>query len=163
MALYLPAIIAILVVLLEGAVPALDQKLQQPLPGQAPAAEPGPITDSADTRQASQTVEATEGHICRAEDDSRAGLGAARCADGDETKTAPSAPPIAEGSREVRSGALKLLAGIWSRFPAQARNDPVFSRFFPAVAPVIGRVATEVRIAPLQLTPTCCGQLCKFG
>ena len=150
LALYLPAITAILVVLLEGAVSGMNQTTQQPLPGQQSAAGTGPVADSADTWHASPT---TEGHIDEAEDASEAGQGAGRCADAVMTETAPSAPPTAEGSREVRSGALKLLAGIWSRFPAQAHEDPVFSRFFPAVAPVIGRIATEVGIACRQSLP----------
>ena len=157
LALYLPAITAILVVLLEGAVSGLNQSTQQPLPGQAPAAGTGPVADSADTQQADQTVEAAKRHIHKAEDASEAGLGAKRGVNGVMTETTPSAPPTAEGGREVRSGALQLLAGIWSRFSAQARDEPVFSRFFPAVAPLIGRIATEVRRSP------CKSHLCAVG
>lgn len=157
LALYLPAITAILVVLLEGAVSGLNQSTQQPLPGQAPAAGTGPVADSADTQQADQTVEAAKGHIHKAEDASEAGMGAKRGVNGVMTETTPSAPPTAEGGREVRSGALKLLAGIWSRFSAQAHDDPVFLRFFPAMAPLIGRIATEVRLSP------CKSHLCAVG
>ena len=161
LALYLPAITAILVVLLEGAVSGLNQSTQQPLPGQAPAAESGPITVSADTRQAGQTVKAAKEHTDEAKDDSEAGLGAEGVAGAVVTETAPRAPPTAEGGREVRSGALKLLAGIWSRFPAQAHDDPVFSRFFPAVAPLIARIATEVRI-PRKSQPCAVGSRARL-
>ena len=136
---------------------ALRQEMHRLLPGQAPAAEPRPVTDSADTRQAGQATETAAGHINEAQAGSQAGRGAERCADGAVTETAPSALPAAESSREVRAGALKLLAGIWSRFPAQAHEDPVFARFFPAVAPLTGRIATEVRTAHCKANPCAAG------
>ena len=59
---------------------------------------------------------------------------------------AQNARKLADGGREVRSGALRLLASVWARFPAQQPGSPVFERFFSAVAPLMQRITTEVRL-----------------
>lgn len=48
------------------------------------------------------------------------------------------------GYREVCSGALRLLAAIWARFPAAADYAPFWPRFFAAAAPLLPRMLVEV-------------------
>ena len=56
-----------------------------------------------------------------------------------------------DGGREVRSGVLRLLASVWSRFPTQYHDSPIFGRFFAAVRPLMRRITTEVCMRHLAL------------
>lgn len=49
------------------------------------------------------------------------------------------------GAREVRSGALRLLAAVLARFPAACDYGPYWPRFFAAIAPLLPRLLIEVR------------------
>lgn len=49
------------------------------------------------------------------------------------------------GAREVRSGALRLLAAVLARFPAACDYGPYWPRFFAAIAPLLPRLLVEVR------------------
>ena len=160
-------------VLLDGAVKALPQDSQQLLAAQAvtsPAAEPaagnkdGPAQLTADTEDAEavsdEEGEESEGlaEITERQQDLAAGdVGASLSAAGAEQTeareeqqgtgiAAQKAKSHTDGGREVRSGALRLLASVWARFPAQQPDSPVFERFFSAVAPLMQRITTEVRL-----------------
>ena len=50
-----------------------------------------------------------------------------------------------EGAREVRSSTLRLLADLWTRFPAGADYNPLWPRFFAVVEPIAQRLPIEVR------------------
>ncbi len=166
LALYLPAITAILVVLLEGAVSDLPQDAQQePHTSQAPATpvlEPGRDPAVSSAQAAAGTLSASGEEHARSDaamseegqENAAMPTGTAGAAEG--TAAAPGAlqglqGPLqkADGGREVRSGVLRLLASVWSRFPAQYHNSPAFARFFPAVEPLMRRITTEVRLAHL--------------
>ena len=171
LALYLPAITAILVVLLDGAVKYLPQDTQQLLAAQAvttPAAKPaasdkdGPAQLTADTEDAEAESDEEEEEVQglarlagRQQDLAAGDVGASLSAAGAEQSearkelqgtgiAAQNARKLADGGREVRSGALRLLASVWARFPAQQPDSPVFERFFSAVAPLMQRITPEV-------------------
>ena len=173
LALYLPAITAILVVLLDGAVKDLPQDTQQLLAAQAvttPAAEPAAsntdglaqLTAEPEDAEAvsDEEEEESEGlaRLAGQQQDLAAGdVGASLSAAGAERIearkeqqgmgiAAQNAKKLADGGREVRSGALRLLASVWERFPAQRPDSPVFERFFSAVAPLMQRITPEVRL-----------------
>ena len=170
---FLPAITAILVVLLEGAVSDLPQDMQQelssdPVPSRSQAPQPGQDADVS-TSQAHQPPSA-EGQLVEDPSASADKQEGGRDAGSEEGRTAtatmtagvaeatptatapgprqgPQGPAHAQkgdGGREVRSGVLRLLASVWSRFPAQYHDSPVFGRFFAAVRPLMRRIATEV-------------------
>lgn len=152
----MPAITAILVVLLEGAVADLPKEAQQLLPDEAAA--PSQEEEQSVAAQANHSLQAAdEEHDAVELDEDEEGpslpksaeaevLASVATAAGSEEKAAEvKAPQRADGGREVRSGALRLLASIWSRLPAQAAgSQEVFPRFFSAVAPLTCRIATEV-------------------
>ncbi len=174
LALYLPAITAILVVLLEGAVSDLPQDAQQEVhaneapaslvgalgPGQDPAvslaqaAPPQAARGEAGDFSASVEEEARFDRADSGKAQENAAM-ASETANAAETAAAPSRmqgsqnpqgpPQRPDGGREVRSGVLRLLASVWSRFPAQYHDSPAFARFFPAVEPLMRRITTEVR------------------
>ncbi len=171
LALYLPAITAVLVVLLEGTVSDLPQEVQQLLPDQAsippPAGGLGLNTDVSMSQidQIGLKEEDQDAAVSddKHEDDDTAvpAIGLENTAEAAEERTVAeasteqaiqiqgpqSAAQKSDGGREVRSGVLRLLASIWSRFPAQEHGSPVFSRFFAAVAPLMRRITTEVRFS----------------
>ena len=178
LALYLPAITAILVVLLEGAVsdvprgteqnPSLHAELTL---GPSLALEPGQNADSGMTEAEQPQTAAGEageapfssageqegGNRAESEGGRESAATAAGTACTAEAAAAPGrlqgAAPKSDGGREVRSGVLRLLASVWSRFPAQHHDSPVFARFFAAVAPLMSRITTEVRCGPHALSP----------
>ena len=183
---YLPAITAILVVLLEGAVSDLPwgMGLNSPLhaelalsPSEVP--EPGQNADSGMTEAeqpqsaAGEAGEAPFGSAGEQDDDDRAeseggresAAAAAGTASTAEAAAAPGRPqgaaPRSDGGREVRSGVLRLLASVWSRFPAQHHDSPVFARFFAAVAPLMSRLTTEVRRGHMASHGICLRLLCS--
>ncbi len=163
LALYLPAITAVLVVLLEGTVSDLPQEVQQLLPDQASIPPPADTdvsmsqVDQSGLKEEDQaaavsdvehedddTAEPATGQENIAEAAEETNLVEASTERAIHTQGPQSAAQKSDGGREVRSGVLRLLASIWSRFPAQDHGSPVFSRFFAAVAPLMRRITTEV-------------------
>lgn len=51
-----------------------------------------------------------------------------------------------EGARELRSGALGVIASVLRRFPAAADYSALWPRFFVAAAPLMPRLVAEVGI-----------------
>ena len=172
LALYLPAITAILVALLEGAVSDLPQDTHQDLhtyqalasplkvlePGQDPvvslaqAAPPqaaaggaGDLSASIEEQGENNRAEAAEGQKNAAMATETASRAEAAAGVPATLQGLQGPPQKSDGGREVRSGVLRLLASVWSRFPAQYHDSPAFARFFPAVEPLMRRIPTEVR------------------
>jgi U3 small nucleolar RNA-associated protein 20 len=48
-----------------------------------------------------------------------------------------------EASREVRATSLKILAQVWTRFPAATDFNPLWPHFFAATAPLLARLQPE--------------------
>lgn len=176
LALYLPAITAILVVLLESAVADLPRDTQQDSslhaeqalsPSEVPEPGQNAGVSMTEARQPQSAAEETgEAPFSSAEEqeagdrESEGGLENAAMAAGTasaaEATAAASGPlpgpaPKSDGGREVRSGVLRLLSSVWSRFPAEHCDSPVYARFFAAVGPLMSRITTEVRRA--HMTP----------
>ena len=66
------------------------------------------------------------------------------------------------GAREVRSGALRLLAAVWTRFPAACNYSPVWPRFFGAIAPLLPRLLVEVCAAFLLTGPVSVSEIVEI-
>ncbi|BDA46528.1 probable small subunit processome component 20 homolog [Coccomyxa sp. Obi] len=150
---YLPEIVALLVCLLEGATASLPNET----PAQnedivSPVAEPD---TSAAVNGASKVSNIEEGESDLEEEAEKQVQGGETAAEQGSTRRKAAGEAGADGhlkekardadmgAREVRSGALRLLAAIWARFPAAADYGPFWPRFFSAAAPLLPRMLVE--------------------
>lgn len=64
-----------------------------------------------------------------------------------------------EGGRELRSGALGVIASVLRRFPAATDVAPLWPRFFTAAEPLLPRLMAEVSRCQARPPDRSCHQL----